>query len=348
MAAFRDPANPILTPQDVTPSRGDFEVLGVFNPAVARLGEEIVLLVRVAERPIQTDPEVVQTAFLDPACGRIVTKAFTRPDPANDFSDPRLIVRRGRTYLTSISHLRVARSKDGIRFTIDEHPTLGPADPWESFGVEDPRITRIGQTYYISYVAVSPLGVTTALASTCDFATFERHGVIFGPENKDVVLFPETVDGRYYALHRPHSPLCHTNNMWIAESPDLLCWGRHRHLMGLRDGFWDEARIGAGAPPVRLDEGWLEIYHGADRNHRYCLGAVLLDARQPWMVRARSARPILEPQTEYECSGFFGPVVFTCGLLVEQTTLKVYYGASDTTVCCAALSLEDVLASMQS
>jgi len=343
MAAFRAPANPILTPQDVAPSRDGFEVIGVFNPAVARHRDEVVLLVRVAERPIQTDPDAVQTAFLDSAQGRIVTIGFARSDPANDFSDPRLIVRRDKTYLTSISHLRAARSRDGIHFTVDERPTLGPACACESFGIEDPRITPIGDTYYVSYVAVSSLGVTTALASTRDFATWDRRGVIFGPENKDVVLFPEAVDGRYYALHRPHSPLCHTNDMWIAESPDLLCWGRHRHLMGLRDGFWDETRIGAGAPPVRIEEGWLEVYHGADRNHRYCLGAVLLDAREPWIVRARSAQPIFEPQAEYERAGFFGQVVFTCGLLLEEKTLRVYYGAADTTVCSAKLPLSAVL-----
>ncbi|NLZ07345.1 MAG: glycosidase [Phycisphaerae bacterium] len=348
MAVVRAPANPILTPQDAAPSPDGFEVIGVFNPAVARYRDEVVLLVRVAERPIQTDPEVVQTAFLDPVRGRIVTMAFARSDPANDFSDPRLIVRQGRTYLTSISHLRVARSRDGIHFTVDARPALAAADTCESFGVEDPRITRIGETFYISYVAVSPVGVTTALASTADFVTFERRGILFGPENKDVVLFPEAVGGRHYALHRPHSPLCHTNDMWIAESPDLLCWGRHRHLMGLRDGFWDETRIGAGAPPVRVDEGWLEVYHGADRNHRYCLGAVLLDAREPWKVRARSARPIFEPQAEYERAGFFGQVVFTCGLLLERRTLKVYYGAADTTVCYAEIPLDDVLASVRS
>ncbi len=348
MAVFRAPENPILTPEAVVPSCDGFEVIGVFNAAVARYRDEVLLLMRVAERPVQTDPNVVVAAFWDPAQSRIVTETFARSDPDNDFSDPRLIVRRNRTYLTSISHLRLARSADGIHFTVDNRPALAPADPCESFGIEDPRITQIGPTYTISYVAVSPLGVTTAMASTRDFVAFERHGVIFGPENKDVVLFPEPIDGRHYALHRPHSPLCHRNDMWIAESPDLLCWGRHRHLMGTREGFWDETRIGAGAPPVRTEAGWLEIYHAADRHNRYCLGAVLLDARTPWKVLARSAEPLFEPQAEYERTGFFGGVVFTCGLLCEHQTLKIYYGAADTTIAYAELPLDDVLTILSS
>ncbi len=348
MAVFRAPENPIIAPEDVSPSADGYEVIGVFNAGVARYADEVVLLVRVAERPISNDPNVVLAAFLDVAQGKIVTAPFARSDPENDLSDPRLIVRQGRTYLTSISHLRLARSTDGIHFTVDEHPAVGPTDAYESLGVEDPRITRIANTYYITYVAVSPLGVTTVLASTRDFASFERHGVIFHPENKDVVLLPEAIDGRYYAIHRPHSPLFGKNDMWIAESPDLICWGRHRHLMGLREGFWDETRIGAGAAPFRIEEGWLEVYHGANRDNRYCLGAALLDAREPWNVLARSARPIFEPEADYERAGFFGQVVFSCGLLFEENTLKIYYGAADTSICYAELPLVDVLASFQS
>lgn len=348
MAVFRAAENPIIAPRDVPPSLDGFEVVGVFNAGVARYRDEVVLLLRVAERPVQADPDVVLTAFLDRAQGRIVTAPFARSDPDNDFSDPRLIARANRTYLTSISHLRLARSRNGVHFIIDEHPAIAATETYERFGIEDPRITQIGETYYVTYVAVSPLGVTTALASTKDFAFFQRHGVIFAPENKDVALFPEAIDGRYYALHRPHSPLFGRNDMWIAESPDLTCWGRHRHLMGLRNGFWDETRIGAGAPPLRIDDGWLEVYHGADRANRYCLGAVLLDAQEPWKVLARSTKPIFEPLTLYERTGFFGGVVFTCGLLFERDTLSIYYGAADTTIGCAELSLDDVLTSLQS
>ncbi len=347
MTVVRASENPIIKPEDIKPSQDGFEVIGVFNTAATRRGDEVILLLRVAERPCNDDPSVVLTAAFDIDHNRIMTRAFSRSDPESDFSDPRLIVRPEGTYLTSISHLRIARSQDGIHFEIEESPAIGPSNGYESLGVEDPRITLIDEIYYITYVAVSPLGVTTALASTQDFKSFKRHGVIFAPENKDVVLFPEKISGKYFAIHRPHSPLFTRNDMWIAESPDLHCWGHHRQLLGLREGMWDDTRIGAGAPPFRIDEGWLEIYHGADHDNHYCLGAVLLDVDQPWKVLARSDCPVFEPEAPYERNGFFGQVVFSCGLLFEDQTLKVYYGAADTVTCYAELPLADVLAALK-
>jgi len=343
MAVFRSPHNPIIGPKDVKPSREDFEVVGVFNAGAARFKDEVILLLRVAEKPISKHPDVVVVPIYDVAEGDIVLKEFSKGDPENDFSDPRLIISRGETYLTSISHLRLARSADGINFEIEDAHAIFAANDVETFGIEDARITFVDGTYYIDYVAVSPFGVTTCLASTRDFSTFERHGVIFSPDNKDVVLFPERIDGKYYALHRPVSSLFGKHDIWIAESPDLSCWGNHRYLMGPRRDRWDEAKVGAGAVPFRIKTGWLEIYHGADRNNRYCLGAVLTDATKPWRIIARAERPIFEPQTDYECSGFFGNVVFTCGLLYEDDKLKIYYGAADTAVCYAELPAEDVL-----
>ncbi|UCG58654.1 MAG: glycoside hydrolase family 130 protein [Phycisphaerales bacterium] len=346
MSVFRSPSNPIIEPKDVRPSREDFKVIGVFNAGVTRLKDEVILLLRVAEKPISPDPKVVLAAIYDVSEGNIVLKEFSEDDPENDFSDPRLIIAHGETYLTSISHLKLARSRNGIDFEIEETPALAPANEYETFGIEDPRISLIEGTYYVNYVAVSPLGVTTRLASTEDFKSFQRHGVIFCPENKDVVLFPERVAGKYYAIHRPASPLFQRNEIWLAESPDLHCWGNHRYLMGLRAGFWDEMKIGASAVPFQIDRGWLEVYHGVDQENRYCLGAVLLDAHQPWKVIARSDRPIFEPQADYEREGFFGNVVFSCGLLFEDDKLKIYYGAADTSICYAELDLDDAIGSL--
>jgi len=346
MAVVRASENPIIAPKDVRPWLKGFEVIGAFNAAATRCAGNVVLLLRVAERPVNDDPDVVLSAVFDVDRNAVATRPFARSDPDNDFSDPRLIVRPKETYLTSISHLRIARSRDGIHFEVEPYPAIAPAAPYDTLGVEDARITEIDGVYYVAYVAVSPLGVTTRLASTMDFRTFERHGVIFAPENKDVVLFPEPVSGKYFALHRPHSPLFARNDMWIAESPDLRCWGNHRRLMGPRDRMWDQTRIGAGAPPIRIDEGWLEIYHGADAENRYCLGAVLLEAERPWNILARSQRPVLEPDADYERSGFFGRVVFTCGAILQDRTLKVYYGAADSVTCYAELPLADVLNSL--
>ncbi len=342
MTVFRASENPIIRPEDVKPSREDFEVVGVFNTAVARFGDDVLLLLRVAERPIDGGARAVVCPIYDVGAREIVLRSFSRDDPQNDFSDPRLIIRPKETYLTSISHLRLARSRDGIRFRIAEAPALQAANEYETFGIEDPRITCLDGTFYITYVAVSPLGVTTCLASTRDFESFERHGAIFHPDNKDVAVFPARIEGRHYALHRPQSSLFRRNDIWIAESPDLLGWGGHRHLMGTRAGRWDETRIGASAVPFRVPEGWIEVYHGANRENRYCLGAVLLDGEKPWRVRARAEQPIFEPQAWYECAGFFGNVVFSCGLLFEDQTLKLYYGAADTSICYAEVPLADV------
>jgi predicted GH43/DUF377 family glycosyl hydrolase len=296
---------------------------------------------------MNTNPDLELAAVYDVAKKRIVLVEFSRADPEIDFSDPRLIQTAAGTYLTSISHLRLARSKDGIRFEIKEIPTMSPSIEYETFGLEDPRISFIDGVYYIHYVGVSPLGVTTCLASTRDFDSFRRHGVIFCPENKDVVLFPDKIAGRFYALHRPVSPLFSKQDIWLAESPDLMVWGNHRHLFGPRAGSWDEAKVGAGAVPVKTKQGWLEIYHGVDRSNRYCLGAALLDRDEPWKILARSIEPIFRPETDYECKGFFGNVVFSCGLLCEDSTLKMYYGAADTSTCYAELSLDDILASLK-
>jgi predicted GH43/DUF377 family glycosyl hydrolase len=112
-------------------------------------------------------------------------------------------------------------------------------------------------------------------------------------------------------------------------------------------GHWDEVKIGAGAVPVRVEQGWLEIYHGVNSNNVYSLGAVLLDNREPWKVIARSEKPILEPQTDYECTGFFGNVVFSCGLLCEDDKLKIYYGAADTSICYAETPLSEVIQNLR-
>jgi predicted GH43/DUF377 family glycosyl hydrolase len=301
-------------------------------------------LLRVAERPIPPNDRIYVVPIYDIDTNQLTLKEFDKDDPAYDFSDPRGITgSSSKMYLTSISHLRIARSHDGIHFEIDETPALFPANIYEMYGIEDPRITLIDGIYYINYTAVSPLGVTTYLTSTKDFVTFQRHGIIFHPNNKDVTIFPEPIHGKYYALHRPSESFFGKPEMWIAESPDLLCWGNHRHLIGVREDSWDHERIGGSAVPFRIEQGWLEIYHGADKNNRYCLGAVLLDEHEPWKVIARSQQPILEPEAEYERKGFFGNVVFSCGVLYEDGLVKVYYGASDTSTAYAEIPLEDIL-----
>ena len=347
MAVIRYRGNPIIRCEDVEPILDGGQIIGVFNAAVARVGGQTVLLVRVAERPEQVDASRVITAFYDSQTDRIVLKSFDRSDAQWDFTDPRLIAGTDTIYLTSLSTLRVARSTDGVHFRIDPDVCLQPANAYESYGLEDPRISFLDGRYWIDAVAVSSQGVVTELLSTEDFIQFERHGLIFGPENKDVALFTERINGSAWALHRPSSPFSTKNSIWLASSPDFMHWGDHHYLIGPRPGYWDNTRIGAGAPPVRIEKGWLEIYHGVDQDDRYCLGAVLLDRDRPWRVLARSETPILEPQASYETEGFYGQVVFTCGVLLNGSTCRIYYGAADEVMAMADVALDDILSTLR-
>ena len=138
------------------------------------------------------------------------------------------------------------------------------------------------------------------------------------------------------------------NDIWLAQSNDLEHWGKHRCIARTRRGMWDSVRVGAGASPIKTGEGWLEIYHGADEDNRYCLGALLLDLEDPSRVIARSEEPILEPVMAYEKNGFFANVVFTNGHIIEGDRITLYYGASDEFICGARSSITDILSTLKS
>ena len=246
-------------------------------------------------------------------------------------------------YLTSISHLRLARSRDGIHFTVDEKPFIKPDRELEGFGTEDARITKIGDSYYINYTAVSCNGITTALAVTKDFQSVEKRGLIFVTENRDVTIFPEKIQGKYYALTRPVPRQIGTAQMWVSASPDLIYWGEHE-LLKLPRYQWDDARNGGGAVPIRTEQGWLILYHGADKaSNRYCMGAALLDLENPDKVIAVSRKPILEPEESYERKGFYPNVVFSCGAVLRDGVVWMYYGAADRVMALARAPLERIL-----
>ena len=318
-----------------------------FNAGVARHGDEVILLLRVAERAVgSADVARVPVVRCAGAVSRLEILDFRRDDPTIDISDPRLIRYPGGMVLTTLSHLRVARSRDGRHFTIAPHPALFPDRPSEVWGLEDPRITEIDGTYYIAYKSVAPTGITTSLAVTRDFRTFEKRGIIFCPENLDVCIFPEQVNGRYVALHRPVPKMVGAPDMWVAYSDNLLHWGDHHYLMGVQPGAWDSGRIGGGAIPLKTKHGWLAIYHGATDDNVYRLGAVLLDLAEPHTVIARSVEPLLSPTAPYETHGFLNNVVFTCGALVEGDTLRLYYGAADWVMAGVEYSVSEIVRSL--
>jgi len=351
VTAQRQSENPIITPAMVLASRPDFEVLGVFNPAVARHNGQIVLLLRVAEAPRKMSSGLAAAPIFNAETGRIEIKRWQVTSKGPDVSDPRVVVDDGHTWLTSMSHLRVARSTDGIHFEVEGLPALSAATAYESFGIEDPRITQLDDTYWITYTAVSRYGIGTGLASTTDFRKFERHGIIFAPPNRNVAIFPEKIGGRYAALHRPMPEGLGQHSIWTASSSDLISWGNHRLVATPRLQGWDDAKVGGGAVPFRLhvgmEDGWLAIYHGVTGHpHTYCLGALLLDRHDPSKVRARSRDPILKPEAPYEREGFFGSVVFTCGALVDGDLVRIYYGAADDVIAVADLSLAEILSGL--
>ena len=344
----RHPANPLITPKMVPPSAPGFRVRGVFNPGAVQFGDEILLLLRVAEDcEAAADEVAVPIARFEGGSGRPDVLRLSRDDPEVDLSDSRYVVYRGQTYLSTLSHLHLARSHDGVRFTVDERPFFFPGDSTESFGVEDARITRIGDIFYINYTCVSPDSWATTLASTRDFQTVERQGIIFPPQNKDVCLFPERINGRYCALHRPHNSGFGRPSIWYAESPDLLHWGKHQCLIRPRPNGLEDERIGGGAPCLKTSVGWLQIYHGAGRDGTYRLFALLLDLNDPARVLKRASRPLLEPETDYEANGFFGRVVFTdAAIQFDDGRVWIYYGAADHTTCLAETCIDELLASL--
>ena len=337
-------ANPLLTPEDLEPTAEGLHVLCTLNPGAVRVGDETLLLVRVGERP-SAEAGYVSYLYFDSDAGEARIGRIAEDDDDLEIHDGRGYVFRGRMLLTSMSHLRIARSRDGVHFRFDAEPAIFPSTPYESYGCEDPRITRIDGRYLITYTAVSDRGVTVALVATEDFVHFERLGVIFPPYQKDVCVFPEKVRGLYVCRHRPYANEFNRASIWTAYSPDLLSWGRHERTLAPTPGTWESERVGCGAPPIRTDAGWLEIYHGADETGRYHLAAMLSDLEHPERILTRSCRPVLEPEAPYELQGVYGHCVFSNGLVVDDDgTMTVYYGAADRICAAAVTSVDEMIA----
>lgn len=340
--ARRFPENPLLLPKDLKSSKPGLQVISLLNPGVFTYKGKIWLLVRVAES-ISGKEGVIFFPVMN-VQGELEIIEVPLNDPDLIASDARVVNYKGLDYLTTVSHLRLLSSDDGIYFSEEEgFDALMGIGKLERYGIEDCRVSQLGDAYYLSYTAVSDSGVGVGLRITRDWQHFESGGMIFPPHNKDVAIFESVINGKYYALHRPSSREIGGNYIWLAESPDGLHWGNHQCLIKTRAGMWDSARVGAGAAPIRTAQGWLEIYHGANLQHQYCLGAFLLELDDPSKVISRTIEPIMVPTENYELSGFFGFVVFTNGHIVNGDQLTIYYGAADEFVCAAHFSIEEIL-----
>ncbi len=320
------------------------EIACLLNPGVFTYDGKTWLIVRVAERPKQKEGLISFPVLT--AEGGMEIREISSSDPELDASDARVINYKGEDYLTTLSHLRLLCSDDGIQFHEPKgYPLLQGQGILETFGIEDCRVSLLEGRYYLTFTSVSNNGVGVGLRTTTDWKQFTNHGMMLPPHNKDCAIFEEKINDKYYALHRPSSVDIGGNYIWLASSPDGIHWGHHHCLIRTRKEHWDSKRVGAGAAPIKTSKGWLAIYHGANEAHQYCLGAFLLDLDDPSIVLARTGPPIMLPLAPYEQTGFFGNVVFTNGHVIDADgdRLTIYYGAADEHVCAAHFSVQEIL-----
>ncbi|HSO27117.1 MAG TPA: glycosidase [Anaerolineales bacterium] len=287
------------------------------------------------------------------------------PDPTSNWEayhvfNPSVVVHNGLLHmhyraqgLDWVSRIGYAVSADGISWNRLRLPILGPIDASDARGVEDPRVTEIEGAFYMCYTAFgreqqpgyAPThaggGIMPMIARSENLITWERLGpIVRGEDNKDHVLFPRKVGGRYTALHR-RSP-----HVWLAQSEDLLNWpeAHMQQVYGPRSGAgWDSKSVGNNGTPIETEHGWLLLNHGYDARHVYKLGVVLVDLDDPAQVIHRPQEPIFEPEELWELRGDVPNVVFSCANPVIDGQVYVYYGGGDHVIGLATCSLADLI-----
>jgi len=237
---------------------------------------------------------------------------------------------------------------------VHPEPILTPGEG-DNGRLNDPRVTQIGDTYYICYCSDPESGIVIGLLSTKDFKTFEKHSYSL-PDNRNAVMFPEKINELYAMLSRPFSRQYYLDkgyDIWVSYSPDLEFWGKHKRVLSYMDVAWANNKIGPGPQPIKTDKGWLVIYHGAEQmddeapgwNKIYRAGVMLLDLEDPSKIIANAAAPLFEPEESYEKDPFYRPnIVFPSGVIVESdNSVKIYYGASDNCVAVAETTIDELI-----
>ena len=250
-----------------------------------------------------------------------------------------------------IPYIYMGRSKDAIHWNFEENKIQfvdEDGKPFMPVYAYDPRLVKVEDTYYIIWCQ-DFYGAAIGMAKTTDFKTFTRIENPFLPFNRNAVLFPRKINGNFMLLSRPsdsgHTPF---GDIFISESPDMVYWGRHRHVMGKGSEWWESLKIGGGAAPIETDEGWLLIYHGVIttcNGYVYRMGCALLDIDEPWKVKYRTKDYIMAPLTQYECMGDVPNVVFPCATLSDAATgrITIYYGCADTVTGMAFTTVDELL-----
>lgn len=295
------------------------ELGATFNPAVARTPPDgYIMLVRS------------------------IPKGYHKLGSVNEFDD------------RYTSHLSLWRGSAPDVFILENEHALMPSAPFDLFGVEDPRITKVGDTYYILYTALAiglgqpdaDRGIRIAMASTKDFKTFKKHGVI-GPDRRSKAGTLFEAAGRLYFMWKDEQGVERTMlTPAPADFENAAAWQKlwkhqksYRELMGPQKNAHESLGVEPGAPPIEIEEGLLVVYSSISADHKWTISVMLLDKNDPYNVLAKTAAPLLSPQEPYECKGDVNNVVFPCGAIVDQGRLYIYYGAADT-VC--ALASEDM------
>lgn len=261
------------------------------------------------------------------------------------------------------TNIGLARSKDGIHWDVEPEPVLelNKLGNPEFVRCYDPRITNMGDgRYIVSFAFDLKHGVCGAFCETHDFKDYKIL-YISTPDNRNMVLFPEKINGNYVRLERPMPVYSRDGDrfdIWLSESPDLVYWGKSRLVLGTEDVPFCNDKIGPGAPPVKTDKGWLVIFHAVDRDNtrgkfgwenswkkRYCIGVMLLDLNDPSKVIGMSKQPLIVPEADYELhGGFRDNALFPCGMVKEGSKIRIYYSAGDAVVRMAEAEEEELLA----
>ena len=349
----------LLKPKDLKPSFHDWTVKGVLNPGAIRLPNgKILLFVRVAEQYHLHGGKLLHCPVIASGEGYTTKTEKIRKTDIVRKENNVVFLKNGSCRLTTFSHFRkIILKANGFDIEhIGEKPVFTGTPTEGQDGVEDSRITKIKGKYLLTYVAVSlNEGVSTSLAVSRDLVHWKRKGIIFREQNKDVVIFPEKIKGKYVALHRPEGFFSFSKpSIWISYSPDLVYWGREKSIIQPRPNSWEQERIGSGAPPIKTNKGWLEIYHGVrQKGHKkiYSAGAILLDLKNPEKILARSPinKPLFAPTEKHEKKGFISNVVFPTGAIMDlnKKDLLVYLGGADSVISVKKLRLKDILNHME-
>ena len=247
-------------------------------------------------------------------------------------------------------HIYLGHSKDAVNWQFDPEKipfTNEKGEPFMPIYAYDPRLVKVEDTYYIIWCQ-DFYGAAIGMAKTTDFKTFTRLENPFLPYNRNAVLFPRKINGNFVMLSRPcdngHTAF---GDIFLSESRDMEFWGRHRHVMGRSENWWESLKIGGGAAPIETDKGWLMLYHGVVNTcngYVYSIGAAILDINEPSKVLHRCANYILAPTEWYEERGFVPNVCFPCATLHDPETgrIAIYYGCADSYVGIAFTTVQEL------